>query len=69
VGSYELININGKGSYKSRHRFLNKFGIENYFIGDWDNTVDYGFFTQKEINKYYQLANRHIKNYKGRGEG
>jgi hypothetical protein len=31
--------------------------------------VDYGFFTQKEINKYYQLANRHIKNYQGRGEG
>jgi predicted ATP-dependent endonuclease of OLD family len=25
IGTYELININGKGSYKSRHRFLNKF--------------------------------------------
>jgi predicted ATP-binding protein involved in virulence len=25
VGTYEFININGKGSYKSRHRFLNKF--------------------------------------------
>jgi len=59
IGSYEIININGKGSYKSRYRFLNKFWIENYFIGDWDNTVDYGFFTQKEINKYYQMANKH----------
>jgi predicted ATP-dependent endonuclease of OLD family len=25
TGTYELININGKGSYKSRHKFLNKF--------------------------------------------
>jgi predicted ATP-dependent endonuclease of OLD family len=25
VGSYELININGKGSYNSWHKFLNKF--------------------------------------------
>jgi predicted ATP-dependent endonuclease of OLD family len=25
VGTYEFININGKGSYKSRYRFLNKF--------------------------------------------
>ncbi|MDR2456983.1 MAG: AAA family ATPase [Clostridiales Family XIII bacterium] len=25
VGTYELININGKGSYKSRNRFLNRF--------------------------------------------
>jgi predicted ATP-dependent endonuclease of OLD family len=25
IGTYELININGKGSYKSWHRFLNKF--------------------------------------------
>ena len=69
IGTYEIININGKGSYKSRYKFLNKFWIQNYFIGDWDNTVDYGFFTQKEINKYYQLANKHIKNYKGKGEG
>ena len=63
VGSWELININGKGSYKSWHKFLNKFWIENYFIGDRDNTVDYGFFTQKEINRFYQLANQHLEKY------
>lgn len=60
--TYEILNINGKGSYKSRHKFLNRFGIDNYFIWDWDNTVDYWFFTPKELWKYYQLANRHIKN-------
>ena len=62
---YEIININWKWSYKARHKFLNKFWIDNYFIWDWDNTVDYGFFTPKELWKYYQLANRHIKNDKG----
>ena len=59
--TYEIININWKWSYRSRHKFLNKFWIENYFIWDRDNTVDYGFFTTKELGKYYQLANRHIK--------
>ena len=60
--TYEIVNINWKWSYKAWHKFLNKFWIDNYFIGDWDNTVDYGFFTPKELGKYYQLANRHIKN-------
>ena len=62
--TYEIVNINGKWSYNAWHRFLNKFWIDNYFIWDWDNTVDYGFFTPKELWKYYQLANRHIKNDK-----
>lgn len=62
--TYEIVNINGKWSYKAWHKFLNKFWIENYFIWDWDNTVDYWFFTPKELWKYYQLANKHIKNDK-----
>lgn len=62
--TYEIVNINWKWSYKSWHKFLNKFWIENYFIWDWDNTVDYWFFTPKELWKYYQLANKHIKNDK-----
>ena len=64
IWTYEIININWKWSYKSWHKFLNKFWIENYFIWDWDNTVDYGFFTPKELGKYYQLANKHTKNDK-----
>ena len=62
--TYEIVNINWKWSYKAWHKFLNKFWIENYFIWDWDNTVDYWFFTPKELWKYYQLANKHIKNSK-----
>ena len=62
--TYEIININWKWSYKAWHKFLNKFWIDNYFIWDWDNTVDYGFFSPKELWKYYQLANKHMKNDK-----
>ena len=62
--TYEIVNINGKWSYKAWHKFLNKFWIDNYFIWDWDNTVDYWFFTPKELWKYYQLANKFIKNDK-----
>lgn len=62
--TYEIVNINGKWSYKAWHKFLDKFWIDNYFIWDWDNTVDYWFFTPKELWKYYQLANKHIKNDK-----
>ena len=62
--TYEIVNINWKWSYKAWHKFLNKFWIDNYFIWDWDNTVDYWFFTPKELWKYYQLANKHIKNDK-----
>ena len=43
---------------------MKKFNIKNYFIWDWDNTVDYWFFTTKELGKFYQLANKFIKNDK-----
>jgi len=53
---YEIININGKGSYKIWKKFLSKFGITSYFIGDRDNIVDYGFLTQTELSHYYKQA-------------
>lgn len=61
IHDYEVININGKWSAKTWIRFLNKFNISNFFIGDRDNTVDYGFFTKAELNKFYLLANKTIK--------
>ena len=64
VGDFEIININWKGWFKPWRRFLNKFQINNFFIGDWDNTVDYGFFSRAEINRYYQIANQLKRNQK-----
>ena len=40
IKNYEIVNINGKGSYRRWQKFLHKFGIEAYYIGDWDNILD-----------------------------
>lgn len=56
ITNYEIININGKWSYKKRSAFLKKFWIESYFIWDWDNIVDYGFISQQDLNFYYKQA-------------
>lgn len=64
IRDYEIININGKGSFTTWRRFLRKFDIKNYFIWDWDNTVDFWFFSRAEINKYYLMANQQAKKWK-----
>lgn len=56
VTNYEVVNINGKWWYKKRNKFLKKFGIESYFVGDWDNIVDYGFISQIDLNFYYKQS-------------
>lgn len=61
ISDYEIININGKWSLHTRKKFLNKFNIENAFIWDRDNTVDYWFFSKGELNRYYQLANQNYR--------
>ena len=53
---YEIININGKWSYHLWKKFLARFGISSFFIGDWDNIVDYGFMSQTELTYYYKQA-------------
>ena len=64
IRDYEIININGKWSFSTWRRFLRKFNIKNYFIGDWDNTVDYWFFSRAELNRFYLLANKQVKKQK-----
>lgn len=36
----EIINIGGKSGYKGWMKFLTKFGIRSYFIGDLDNVLN-----------------------------
>ena len=64
IRDYEIININWKWSFNAWRKFLRKFNIKNYFIGDWDNTVDFWFFSRAEINKYYLMANQQVKKNK-----
>lgn len=56
ITDYEIININGKWSYKVRNKFLSRFGLQSFFIGDRDNIVDYGFMTQEDLWYYYKQA-------------
>lgn len=54
--NYEILNINWKWSYKKWTRFLNKFGIKWYFIGDWDNTIENNIVEPQEMSEYIHLA-------------
>ena len=55
VANYELININGKWSFRRWKKFLDKFGLQSYFIGDWDNIQDTGVkVDMKAYRKYIE---------------
>ena len=63
---YEIININGKWSYKIWKKFLSRFGITSYFIGDRDNVVDYGLLSQDDLTLYYKKAKSYFPKVKKR---
>jgi len=50
-------------------KFLAKFGISSYFIGDWDNVVDYGFLNQEQLTYYYKQAKHYRPNPKQVAKG
>jgi hypothetical protein len=68
ITDYEIININGKWSYKIWNHFLSRFGLQSFFIGDWDNIVDYGFMTQDDLWYYYKQARIHYAGLKKSGK-
>jgi len=61
IGDYEILNIHGKWSYRRWARFLGKFGIEAYFIGDWDNIVDQKIITDMEMQHYRKKAKKYYR--------
>lgn len=48
--SVEFLSIGGKGNFKRWRTFLNLFGIQNYFIGDFDNIKNDGIASSVGIN-------------------
>jgi uncharacterized protein YozE (UPF0346 family) len=58
---YEIVNINGKWWYARRKKFLNSFGIQSYFIGDWDNIQD--TWNQAIDMHYYENRMRRTRWY------
>lgn len=63
IRDYEIVNINGKWGYARRKKFLHSFGIEHYFIGDWDNIQDTG--NQAIDMHYYENRMRRSRRYGG----
>lgn len=56
ITNFEIININGKGSFKRRKKFLDKFGLQSYFIGDWDNIQETG--VKVDMSKYRKYVEK-----------
>ena len=52
----EIINIQGKGNYTLWKGFLDKFSMPCYFLGDWDNVVNFGLLSQKDLAQYAENA-------------
>lgn len=59
LDNYEILNINWKWSYIKWSKFLLKFGIKSYFVGDWDNVVENHIINPQEMHEYTNLAKEH----------
>jgi hypothetical protein len=42
--------------------------LQSFFVGDWDNIVDYGFMTQADLVYYYKQARMHYAGLKKSGK-
>jgi len=61
IWDYEILNINWKWSYRRRNNFLSKFGIDSYFIWDWDNIVDQHIISDQEMQYYNQKSHKYYR--------
>ncbi len=50
---FEILNIKGKGERELWTDFLRKFGLNVFFIGDWDNITELGGFDLKLFEEEY----------------
>lgn len=60
IEDYEILNINWKWSYKKWSKFLKRFGIDSYFIWDWDNTIENNIIDYQEMTEYIQLTKQYF---------
>lgn len=66
LNTFQIININGKGSLKMWTDFLTKFQIKYRFIGDRDNIVEIGI--DINIGKYLRHAKKTHHGYSSKSE-
>lgn len=57
--NWEILDINGKDNYNNWYTFLRKWGLQVFYIGDWDNVVEMDIISKKElldIKNEYKLS-------------
>lgn len=68
VEDFEIFNIKGKGGQKTWAKFLEEFGLQVYFIGDWDNIKEVGSYNLEGYQaQYLQATQKAAKNILDKG--
>ncbi len=63
IQNYEIININGKWSYRKWEKFLSKFGLHISFLWDRDNVLDRGIVKLQDFTDKMDVlrGKQHLK--------
>jgi ABC-type uncharacterized transport system ATPase subunit len=56
IDDFEIFNVKGKGARNVWTEFLQKFGLQVFFIGDWDNITETTSFDLTKYTAEYQRA-------------
>lgn len=64
IKEYEILDIQWKWSFRMWKKFLNRFGVQTYFIGDRDNIIENGIMTDQDLNYYRSMAKQQSRKMK-----
>lgn len=65
-----ILDIHGKGNYEKWKLFFESFGLDIYYIGDFDNVFTLDFLRNKLINREIRIKLKAIsRTYNGRRDG
>jgi predicted ATPase len=53
IDDFEIFNIKGKGGRQAWTEFLKAFGLEVFFVGDWDNVTEVANFDLAKYSAQY----------------
>jgi predicted ATP-dependent endonuclease of OLD family len=58
AGNFEILNIGGKEEFPKWKEFLEKWGLQVYFIGDWDNVKNFGILSEAEYQNFKSISSQ-----------
>ena len=68
IKEYEILDIQWKWSFKMRKKFLWRFGVQTYFIWDWDNIIENWIISDQELNYYRSVTKQNYKKIKNKSD-